>query len=553
MVAKRDVQEGLSEFAKPAAIENFRILYLGVFATALSIYLLRLDRVVGLLSDDAWYVLLAQALATGKGYTLINSPTSGILPLYPPGFPFLLSLAYRLYPKFPENLWLLKSVSIVSMMIVGAILYRYFTRDRNLSNGAALGIAFATLICPPLAFLASSSVMSDCVFMLWLILTIVLIERVVRATTSVRIRMWTLAASGAASAAFLTRSIAVALVAAAPIYLLHRRRPQAAALFLAGAAIFCGPWVVYTKLHAPTEAQAFEQGGNMVLPYTYQFWQRLAGDPESPQVAAREIPARVGRNVLAVAGRDVARILTTVIFEKLRDPYQEADRMNREGTDEGEILWFSLFLSVFVILGFFRAALERFTFAEIALPLMLLLIVLWPFETIRYVLPLAPFLIFYFYRGIQSVQQSLSFRRSSLAAYALGAVVMLHLYGNFHFIAESFDQDSLTGDPWGRKYEEVEKTIQYLDQVSSPTDVTASTNPALVALLTGRKTVGWDNPGLKWDNWKHLSVRRLAWLMVYPRPPQPEEMKFQTIYHSRDGSNFRIVDLGPPESRASWK
>jgi hypothetical protein len=65
-------------------------------ALALTIYGLRLDHVVGLIVDDAWYVLLAKALATGQGYTLINSPTPGITPFYPPGFAALLSIFYRL-------------------------------------------------------------------------------------------------------------------------------------------------------------------------------------------------------------------------------------------------------------------------------------------------------------------------------------------------------------------------------------------------------------------------------------------------------------------------
>ena len=79
-----------------------------VIIVVLGVYVLRLNAIVGLFVDDAWYVLLAKALATGQGYTLINSPTAGILPLYPPGFPALLSLFYRLSPHFPENLWLLK-------------------------------------------------------------------------------------------------------------------------------------------------------------------------------------------------------------------------------------------------------------------------------------------------------------------------------------------------------------------------------------------------------------------------------------------------------------
>jgi hypothetical protein len=92
----------------------------------LAIYLLRLDHVVGLYGDDGWYALLAKALATGQGYTLINLPTSEIKPAFPPGFPFLLSLAWRLAPQFPQNLWLLKAVSIMAMFGVGLVAYYYF-------------------------------------------------------------------------------------------------------------------------------------------------------------------------------------------------------------------------------------------------------------------------------------------------------------------------------------------------------------------------------------------------------------------------------------------
>src|SRR5262249_17777393 len=133
---------------------------------SLAIYLLRIDRVVGLVVDDAWYVLLAKALASGQGYTLINSPTPGIRPFYAPGFPFLLSAFYRLMPSFPNNVWLLKSVSIASMFGVGVLVFLYFRRERDMSRWVALGLAFATTMYPALVFLATSTVMSECVFTL---------------------------------------------------------------------------------------------------------------------------------------------------------------------------------------------------------------------------------------------------------------------------------------------------------------------------------------------------------------------------------------------------
>jgi hypothetical protein len=67
--------------------------------------------------DDAWYALLAKALATGQGYTLINSPNEGIVPIYPPFYSSVLSLVFLMGPQFPENIFFLKSVSPVSSPI----------------------------------------------------------------------------------------------------------------------------------------------------------------------------------------------------------------------------------------------------------------------------------------------------------------------------------------------------------------------------------------------------------------------------------------------------
>src|SRR5262245_50973747 len=174
------------------------------------IYILRFDHAFGLMIDDAWYLLLAKSLATGQGYQLINSPTPGILPLYPPGYPFLLSIFYRLYPHFPENIWLLKSVSVAAMMGTGAISYLYFHRYRGLSVWHATGIAVASVLCPPLVSLATSTLMSECVFTLVLIATILVVEESVRAARAKNNRTWFLVAASAmlATYAFLLRSIA---------------------------------------------------------------------------------------------------------------------------------------------------------------------------------------------------------------------------------------------------------------------------------------------------------------------------------------------------------
>ena len=539
----------------------------GIAAFALSVltYYLRLDKVAGLMGDDAWYVLLGKAIATGQGHTIINSPTPGILPLYPPGFPLLLSLAFRLAPNFPENVWLLKSVSIVAMLAVGVMAYRYFLNDRRVPAGVALGIAAVTVFCPPLVFLATSSVMSDCVFMFFFLATVVAVEKCVKAKGAGRRELlWALLVGALGSYTFLTRSIAIPMIGAAVFYLLKARMLRAAAIVCVVSALVCGPWIIYTRVHAPTPAQQLEQGGNIVFPYTYQFWQRLAGDWEMGTVTARELPKRVEINLLEISGRDVARILATLIFEVTLDPYKEAQDFFKKGNEQiyripKQTLWFSHVLTLIVLIGLFKVARERITFAELAVPLLLLVVVLWPFETVRYVLPLAPFVVFYFLNGLRAVQQwvqrrmapRLELHRWALAAVGLVLMLAMHLYGNLAGQVSSTGS-SVQGSRWVSNYEEIETAVRWLDQTVPKSEIIVSTNPALLHLLTGRKTIAWEDPPLRWELWKKLSVRYMSWFMAYPQPPTAGEAPFKIVYMSRDGSYLRVLDLGPVEGRPNW-
>jgi hypothetical protein len=68
---------------------------------------------VGAFQDDAIYTILAKALATGEGYRMINLPGSPHATHYPPGYPFFLSLLWRLSPSFPDNIVLFKFANAV--------------------------------------------------------------------------------------------------------------------------------------------------------------------------------------------------------------------------------------------------------------------------------------------------------------------------------------------------------------------------------------------------------------------------------------------------------
>jgi hypothetical protein len=552
MFSEMEFDERITEAAPPRWVAMAGIISL---LGSLLIYILRLDRVVGLFVDDGWYVLLAKSLATGQGYSLINSPSPGILPLYPPAFPFLLSIVYRVSPSFPYNIWLLKSVSIAAMMGVGVIAYRYFIRERKLPAHLALGVSAASVLSPPLVFMATSTVMSECVFALIFLLTIVVVEECARAGRSARGIQLAVAGAALASIGFLTRSIALALIVAGFLYLLKERLIRSAIVFAVAVAVLAGPWMIFTRLHAPTPDQQKEQGGHAVLPYTQQFWQKRAGFTLSGTVTAADIPARIMNNVIEITGRDVGRIVVTPLFEALRDPYAEAQRREVREGGRGDTWWGSFFLSIFAIIGIIAMMRERVTMAELAVPLSLGITVLWPWETFRFVLPLVPFVIFYFAMGIRALH--LLIRKDSARQWmAAGAIVLLiaaiNVYGNINYLSKKLDSSELDPPQWLQIFDEAEAMFKWVNEHVAKTDVIATANPPLVHLYTGNRTVASDDPAENWENWNRLGVRYLVRASVYPEAPDPSERKFNTVYRARGVVNFRVIDLGQPGSRPPW-
>src|SRR5688572_8869359 len=201
-----------------------------VLIATVAIYSFRLNGVAGQMVDDAYYVLLAKVISEWEGYRLVSSATTAMLPLYPPAFPAILSVAFLILPEFPENVWLLKSVSIASMFGVGLLTYLYATR-RRMQQELAACVAIAVTLTPAFVFLATSTLMSECVFTLFQLATVLLIHRSVETGDARLTRIFTIGASLTAGAVVLIRSAGLGLVLAAGLWLLKERLWKQAALF----------------------------------------------------------------------------------------------------------------------------------------------------------------------------------------------------------------------------------------------------------------------------------------------------------------------------------
>ena len=469
-------------------------------AVLTAIYLLRLNTAAGLLGDDAWYILLARSLASGDGFTLTNMPEGG-LPKYPPGFPALLSLVFLATPAFPANVYLLKAISVIAMAGVGVVSFRYFIQ-RAVPKLLAAALAIAVVSTPAFVFLATSTVMSECVFALSLLVTLLLVERSLRVGTTGSV----VVAAVLAAATVLIRTAGAPLLLAVPVYLCWKRRWRRAALFLVTAAACLAPWLAYTASRPPSP-----QGS-----YTTEVWRRWADDPSSGAVTMLDLPARIGNNAVDVFGRAVAGIVVPELFRGPTESGEEtvslggawsATASGSMGSAAGTMV-VSFLLSALAAIGFVSAVRRSATATEFFIPLSVALTLLWPFWSYRFVLPLTPYLLFYLLTGVQA----LTGHWVRVARVALLCIVGLHLLDHSLYLARQRDA------VWLADAREVDEMMTWMRESLQGPGAVASTNPALVHLHTGRASISSGDYRRHWEDWKAGGVRYIAAVRTAPLP-----------------------------------
>ncbi len=542
-------QAALEAGAEPGPDTRRWRIYAGVLAAlVLLIYGLRLDRAVGLYVDDAWYVLLGQALATGEGYRLTNSPSPGILPFYPPGYPFLLSLVFRLAPTFPQNLPFLKAVSCLAMFGLGCAVYVYFRRVRVVAPLVALGLAGAVVLNPALVFLATSTTMSECVFMVWQVLTVLAVERCVSAKEEASALRWAGGAAVLGAAMFLTRAASGAVMLAIVLYLAKERRWRPLAVFALMSALLLGPWLAYSGLNAVTPAQKAEQNNYIVYRYSESFWHRRAGYPNQGILSLEDIPGRMLENAAHILDYDVGALFVDPLFRAL-----VIGDWRLKSTFFTSAL--SYLLSLLVGLGFILGWRARLTLAELAVPLTLLVTVAWPFPPIRFLLPLLPWLVFYLLLGCEAAWRKMMQLRLAplkLTYGVLAVLLALNLYGTVtHIIA--IHRTGPNRAYWLRIFEENEALIKWAGDNLPTNDVIATQNPGLVYLYTKRKTIGSLEPARNWETWRQLGVRYWLQTSYYKQEAlKPAEKRYRVL-HTTPELELRVLDFGAAETRVPWQ
>jgi len=229
----------------------------------------------GDLHDDSLYYVSAKSLADGGGYRVESLPGEPSQTKYPPLYPLLLSIAWRIAPEFPHNIPIAAWISWLAFPIIMLQLLWVFPRLGITGWRAWLLLALVAL--NPYMLVFSSTLVSELAFTALLLAAMLLTERETRATA--------IAAGVVAGLAYLTRSAGIVLLLAGPLYLWTRHKRREAVLWTCAMLPFVLGWTIWSRLHQVSTSDP------ALIYYTDYFRYELYS------ISLRDLPVFFWRNV----------------------------------------------------------------------------------------------------------------------------------------------------------------------------------------------------------------------------------------------------------------
>lgn len=310
----------------------------------------------GIWHDDGVYVLLGKALSEGHGLRYSGVVGAYLAPKFPPLFPLLLAALWSVAPAFPGNLILLSSANLVIMAVTAGIFLAYVRKVLRVPPAWALAAAVLAWLSPALWRVAMVP-LSEPLFILFGLLALWAGGRLEEVGGRRSMGLFLLFAL----AAFYTRTMGVVFILAGAVGLFLRRRWREG-----GQVLFLGlglalPWVLWSGRVAESIPDPLQ---DTLGPYGS--W--LAGAIlQSPGHYLSFLPA----NALSVVARALSLLLPGVL---------------------GSPLWVGVLLLPVLCLGLWTLG-RKSLMVPISAVFYVLILLLWPFEDVRLMVPLLPLLV----------------------------------------------------------------------------------------------------------------------------------------------------------------
>lgn len=201
---------------------------------------------IGVFFDDAIYALVAKAIAAGQGFVYPQLPGTPPAIHYPPAFPLVLALVWKLAPPFPESTMWFKLVNPVVLGIAAWGATRLAVRALGWTPIAAAGVVLLGFVSVPTLVL-TSVLLSEPLFLATLFPALLSASALVERGGM----KWAVLAGIAAAVLVLTRTIGGVILPAVVLALLWDRRWREAVVYALVTVALLMPWQLFVWKHAP--------------------------------------------------------------------------------------------------------------------------------------------------------------------------------------------------------------------------------------------------------------------------------------------------------------
>ena len=341
---------------------------------------------VGVVADDSMYVILARSLATGQGFRFLNVPGLPNGTHFPPGYPAVLALVSFVAPAFPDSVVVFKALNALFLAAAAVCVALLLRRRLGLGAGWALSVGAASAVSVPLLILGSL-VLSELLFLALVLALLPLLEQVADGPPSTA---RALALGVAIAACALVRTHGVVLLPAIVLVLAARRRWRDAALVSAGAIGGLLPWQLWVARH----------GGTLPAPLlgmydSYAAWWLRGLRDMGPSM----ISATVAKTVPETT------VMLSVLFSPLKGSFAHAVTLSA--------------LALLAIAGVV-VSWRRMPVTLLFLAGYLAIVLVWPFQTARFVWAVWPLLLAVIVVGASAAVSRREWVRPLRAALLLG-------------------------------------------------------------------------------------------------------------------------------------
>ncbi|MDP8990188.1 MAG: hypothetical protein M3N41_08950 [Acidobacteriota bacterium] len=198
----------------------------------------------GVLQDDGLYFIAGKTLAQNSSYQISSLPGKPEQTKYPPLYPLLLSVAWKMNPAYPANLAIALLLSWLSLPLVLVLAYRWCFRQGF--QAPLVWLVVGLFACNPYVLFFVSNLGSEMLFMAFLFGAMLVAET--KDETGWRMA---LLAGVIAGAGYLARTSGIALLPAAIAYYFWKKQARRGLWFSVGMLPAIVGWALWSRLHAP--------------------------------------------------------------------------------------------------------------------------------------------------------------------------------------------------------------------------------------------------------------------------------------------------------------